>query len=308
MESSRLKRLTRETLSQRFLSEGGIADRIHGQFRTDATAWGILAFLAADGDEEILDRHRARLVHEQDQGGRLCIDREHPDSYWPTALAVLAWQNSSGSQFAQDRAVRFLLESTGLHSPGTIDAPWAHDPALRGWAWINDTHSWIEPTAVSLIALRTAGHGEHERVNEAIRMMLDRQLPHGGWNYGNTLMFGKELHPMPEGSGAALAGLRGMVGQEKVARSLSYLRGEADRLRTPISLGWTLLGLAAWDLWPSNGLALVERCLANQSRYGEYDTSALCLLLLGALAGEKGNKVALLANSSTKRAPALVVS
>jgi hypothetical protein len=113
---------------------------------------------------------------------------------------------------------------------------------------------------------------------------------------------------MPESTGAALTGLAGMVGQEKVARSLAYLQGEADRLRTPISLGWTLLGLAAWDLWPSNGLALVGRCLANQSRYGEYDTSALSLLLLGALAGEKGNKVALLANSSARPVPHRVAS
>src|SRR6185295_6532428 len=103
------------------------------------------------------------------------------------------------------------------------------------------------------------------------------------WNAGNTLVFGKELHPNPEGTGAALTGLNGVVGQEKVSRSLDYLQGEVDRLRTPISLGWSLLGLAAWNLWPSNGAALVERCLANQSRYGEYDTSALCLLLVGAL-------------------------
>ena len=112
---------------------------------------------------------------------------------------------------------------------------------------------------------------------------------------------------MPESTGAALTGLAGMVGQEKVAQSLAYLQGEAARLRTPISLGWTLLGLAAWDCWPSDGLALVERCLASQSRYGEYDTSALCLLLLGALAGEKGNNVTFLASSSG-RPPALAVS
>jgi hypothetical protein len=121
-------------------------------------------------------------------------------------------------------------------------------------------------------------------------MILDRQLPHGGWNYGNTTVYGQELHPMPESTGAALASLTGQVEQRAVARSLDYLQGEVDRLRTPISLGWGLLGLAAWDLWPSNGAALVERCLANQARYGEYDTSALCLLLLAALEGEAGAK------------------
>ena len=291
-----LKRMIREKISRRFRLEGGIPQSPQEGARADATAWGILAFQAAGGEQDILERHRARLIHEQDKGGRLSVDRKHPDSYWPTALAILAWQNSPGSQSAQSLAVRFLLESTGAHPPKSADAPWAHDTTLRGWPWIKDTHSWIEPTALSLIALRATGYGAHERVSEAIRMMLDRQLPHGGWNYGNTLIFGKELHPMPESTGAALTGLAGVVSREKVVRSLGYLKGAASRLVTPISLGWTLLGLAAWDLWPANGLALVERCLANQSRYGEYDTSALCLLFLGALAGEEGHSLTLLTN------------
>jgi hypothetical protein len=121
-------------------------------------------------------------------------------------------------------------------------------------------------------------------------MMLDRQLPHGGWNYGNTTVYGQELHAMPESTGAALAGLAGQVQEGTVSRSLDYLQGEVDRMRTPISLGWGLLGLAAWDHLPSNSEALVKRCLANQARYGEYDTSALGLLLLAALEREAGTK------------------
>jgi len=234
------------------------------------------------------------------------VNRDHPASLWPTSLTILAWQNSPASQVAQNRAVRFLLDTTGIHFPRKPDAPWAHDTILKGWPWIDDTHSWVEPTATCVMALRATGHGRHDRVLEAIRMLLDRQLSHGGWNYGNTLMFGKELHPMPDSTGAALAGLAGVVGQEKVARSILYLQGEIDRLRTPISLGWSLLGLAAWNLWPSNGAALVERCLANQSRYGEYDTSALCLLFLGALVGEMDTETALFSHSSRNQVPAVL--
>jgi hypothetical protein len=94
---------------------------------------------------------------------------------------------------------------------------------------------------------------------------------------------------MPESTGAALTGLAGQVEVEVVARSLDYLQGEVNGFRTPVSLGWGLLGLAAWGMWPSNGFTLVERCLANQSRYGEYDTSSFSLLLLGALAGDSKN-------------------
>ena len=306
MASVSLKRIVREELSRRFLPEGGIAERLLGQFRTDATAWGILAFGAAGGEQDILERHRARLIHEQAEDGRLSVSRGHPDSHWPTALAVLAWQDSSHSQAAQGRAIRFLLETTGVHRPRRSDELAAHDTLLKGWPWVGGTHSWIEPTALGVIALKARGHEQHDRVREAIRMILDRQLPHGGWNYGNTLVFGRELHPMPESTGAALTGLAGVVGQEKVARSIAYLQGEVDRLRTPISLGWGLLGLAAWDLWPSNGTVLVERCLANQFRYGDYDTSALCLLFLGALAGEADTKTALFLHSSRIQAPAVL--
>jgi hypothetical protein len=214
MESSLLKRVTRETLSQRFLAEGGIADRVHGQFRTDATAWGILAFHAAGGDSENLERHRARLVQVQDKGGRLCVDREHTDSYWPTALAILAWQNSASSLEAQNRAIRFLIETTGFHRHRQWFDAAGHDPLLKGWPWIDGTHSWIEPTALNVLALKITGHAQHDRVLEAIRMILDRQLPHGGWNYGSTYVFGKEHLPMPESTGAALTGLAGMVGQQ----------------------------------------------------------------------------------------------
>jgi hypothetical protein len=281
-----LARIVREKVSRRFLPEGGITHLPCGRFGTGATAWGILVYRAAGGEQEILEKHCARLIREQDKGGRLCVDKEHPDSYWPTAIAILAWQDSQRSDDARQKAVQFLLKATGVHSPRLANDPSGHDTSLKGWPWVAGTHSWIEPTALAVIALKATGHLQHDRVREGIRMMLDRQLPHGGWNYGNSVVFGRELRPMPESTGAALTGLAGQVEVEVVARSLDYLQGEVSGLRTPVSLGWALLGLAAWDMWPSNGFKLVERCLTNQSRYGEYDTSSFCLLLLGALAGD----------------------
>jgi hypothetical protein len=306
VSGSSLRKIVKASLSRRLLPDGGLVGRPGGTFQIDSTAWGILAFHACGGSDDILERLRALLAREQSQDGRVCMNKDHQDSYWPTPLAILAWQNSSASQLAQNRAVHFLLETTGSHYPRKPDAPWAHDTILKGWPWIDETHSWVEPTALGVMALTVTGHERHDRVLEAIRMILDRQLPHGGWNYGNTLIFGKELHPMPENTGAALTGLVGVVDQEKVVRSISYLQGEVDRLLTPISLGWSLLGLAAWDLWPSNGRALVERCLANQNRYGDYDTSALCLLFLGALAGERDTKTALFSQSNRSRTPAVL--
>ncbi len=290
---SSLRTIASAALLRRALSNGGFSGRLGGQFQVDSTAWGILAINACGGSEELLDRSRRLLVQEQRQDGRICVSNNHPASYWPTPLAILAWRDSPSSRDAQQRAVRFLLAKTGLHFPRTSDTPWAHDSLLKGWPWVDESHSWVEPTAMCVMALRAMGYGSHDRVQEAVHMLLNRQLPHGGWNYGNTFMFGRELHPMPESTGAALAGLAGMIDRDVVMPSLTYLQGEVTRLRTPISLGWSLLGLAAWRQSPPNAAALVERCLVSQARYGEYETSALSLLVLGALAIETDNQVPL---------------
>jgi hypothetical protein len=304
MASSSLKMVSEALLMRRALPGGGFAGKAGGQFLVDPTAWGILALAACGGSPELLEQSRHLLMREQLPDGRLCVSRAHPASYWPTSLAILAWQDSKPCHEAQERAVRFLLETTGYHFPRTSDVPSAHDTLLKGWPWVGDTHSWVEPTAMAVMALRATGHGQHDRVKEAVRMLLDRQLPHGGWNYGNTAVFGKELHSMPESTGAALAGSVGLTEREAVRASLAYLQNEVTRLRTPISLGWSLLGLAAWQMSPPNAAALVERCLANQERYGEYETSALCLLVLGALATEMGGQIPLLSVSVRQGHPA----
>lgn len=301
MGLSSLRAISSATLLRRALSDGGFSGGPGGQFEVDSTAWGILAIKACGGSEELLDRSRSLLMREQRPDGRLCVNHNHAASYWPTSLAILAWQDSSPSRDAQERAVRFLLDKNGFHFPRMSDSELAHDTLLKGWPWVDESHSWVEPTAMSVMALRATGRAHHDRVKEAIHMLLDRQLPHGGWNYGNTSVFGKELHPMPESTGAALVGLCGAVDLDVVLPSLRYLQGEVVRLQTPISLGWSLLGLAAWKLLPPNVKALVERCLANQNRYGEYETSALCLLVLGGLTEELDAQHPLLSISRTNR-------
>lgn len=287
MGPSSLRTIGSAALMSRALSGGGFSGMPGGQFQTDSTVWSILALTSCGRFAESLEQSRQLLMREQLPDGRLNVNKTHSASFWPTSLAILAWQDSECCREAQQRAVRFLLDTTGFHFPHESDAPSAHDTLLKGWPWVGETHSWVEPTAMGIMALRATGHKNHDRVREAIRMVLDRQLPHGGWNYGNTSVFGKELRPMPESTGAALAGLAGTVHRDTVLPSLRYLHAEVSELRTPISLGWSLIGLAAWQLSPPDVAALVERCLANQSRYGEYETSALCLLVLGGLAAER---------------------
>ena len=155
-----------------------------------------------------------------------------------------------------------------------------HDTSIRGWSWTGNTHSWVEPTSLSIIALRIVGQGTHIRVREGVRMLMDRQLPSGGWNYGNTLAFGTELYPQADCTGVALSALAGIVSPSEVGKSMEYLRTQVARLRTPLSLGWGILGLGAWGQRPGNASDLLRDCMARQDLYGAYDTTLVSMVLI----------------------------
>lgn len=272
-----------ERVHARALPGGGFAARDGSGYRTDATAWAIMALMAAGQFPELIDIWRARLAHDQLADGRLGISPDHPEAFWPTPLAILAWCRSPAQKEAQSRAAHFLLNSTGKHWARRPDEPTGNDPNLKGWPWIEGTHSWVGPTGISIIALQAAGYGTHERVAEAVRLIMDRQLPSGGWNYGNTSVFGTELRPMPECTGIALNALKNRVNRATLQPSLDYLKSTIKAVRTPYSLAWGLLGLGAWEERPPESRSLIAECLGRQEWYGPYDTTSLSLLILARL-------------------------
>jgi hypothetical protein len=267
-------------LEARALPEGGFPSRSGEPFRSDATAWAILPLLFFDHNHPLLSPARARLAEAQADDGSVSIAIDHADAYWPTALSVLAWNSSPVYGSHRDRGVQFLLETTGRHWKKEPDDPVEHDPSIPGWSWIADTHSWVEPTALAICALRTNSLAQHKRVSDGVRLLMDRRLPNGGWNYGNTRVFGSELHPAPESTGAALQALAGLVPYQEIRKSIDYLKAEVGRARTPIAVGWGLLGLAAWGEAPKGSRDLILQTLGRQERYGSYDTSSLALVLL----------------------------
>lgn len=264
----------------RALPDGGFSSRVGEPFRIDATAWGILPLLFYDRQQVLLSAAQARLAEAQTKDGSVSIARNDNDAYWPTALSVLAWNRSTLYKPHRLRGVQFLLKAMGRQYSKDPKEPNQHDPSIPGWSWIAGTHSWVEPTAMALCALRSSGIARHQRVSDGVRLLMDRQLPSGGWNYGNTRVFGTELYPNPESTGAALQALAGLVPVQQIQGSVDYLKTELVRIKTPIGIGWTLLGLGAWGEAPQESEELIYHVLAKQERYGEYDTSSLSLLLL----------------------------
>ena len=269
-----------DTLSQRRLDEGGFAAVENGSYRVEATAWAVLALKTGYNDPHLIESARMRLISNQLDNGSICVSPQNPNVWWPTPLAVFAWQGAVEYDIYQSRAIRFLLDTTGAHPPYNPESPVGHDTAIKGWPWTAETHSWVEPTALSLMALQVSGHGQHKRALEATDLLLNRQLPSGGWNYGNTTVFGKELRPMPEYTGVALQALVGRVGRPAIAKSLDYLKHQIKILSTPFALGWAVLALKAWGEFSEVYNGKIIKSLNQQSRYGTYDTMKLSLLII----------------------------
>jgi hypothetical protein len=283
--ASPLARIAAE-VKRRAIPGTGFEERGGGGFRPDATAWAILALATARGYEDIVEDARDALETRQGEDGRLALSPEHTEVFWPTAPAILAWHQSLRHREARDRGVRFLLSVSGVKIERKLASPFAHDTTLRGWPWTGSGFSWVEPTSLALIALGAVGERGHQRVDEAVRMLLDRQLEGGGWNYGNTVVFDRVLSPMAAPTGMALQALAGSVEEKDVAASLTRLESILPGLRTPFSLSWAILGLGAWGRRPVRAEKLAGESLALQARYGSYGTTDLSLLLLAHMSTE----------------------
>jgi hypothetical protein len=267
-------------LEERFVAGVGVLNRIGGSPRPDAACWAVLALRAAGGDSPVIAESRRLLAAMQSEDGRVALSPQYPAAYWPTPLAALAWQGAAEYQEPRDKAIRFLLDFSEIRLPDAVGPEGGHDVTLKGWPWIVGTHPWVEPTSYVTLALRACGHEKHPRIQDAVRMLLDRQLPSGGWNSGNTITFGLETRPAPESTGLALQALAGLTPRESVARSIAYMQAELPFLHSPMSVAWGILGLHAWGETVDQSQERIREVLARQEKLGPHDTASLSQLLL----------------------------
>jgi hypothetical protein len=249
-----------------------------------------LATLAAHGRRDASRKLLDWLADQQQEDGALGASESLPTVRWPTSLAVLAWVRSGRGEGIEEeqryrtnveRGVRWLLHARGDTPPD--DGALGHDTRLVGWPWVQGTHSWVAPTALSLLALKAAGLGDHPRSREAVRLLVDRLLPGGGCNYGNTLVLGRELRPHVDATGLVATALANEVtGDERVRRTLDFLMREVSDRTPSISLGLALTGLAAHGLWPGGAEAWLSLACERLQRRGS-STMGLVWICLAAL-------------------------
>jgi len=204
--------------------------------------------------------------HQRDDGG-IPIAQNLGVPCWPTGLAVLAWLHpptiGTGDHAKNvERAITWLCHTAGLPIPLRPNIL-GHDSTLIGWPWVQGTHSWVEPTAYATWALRQAGLAQHRRTREGVQVLLDRIIAGGGWNYGNTTVLRRTLRPFPATTGLALRALAGEPSTDAIEQSIVYLQDELGRVRAPMTLGWGMLGLAAWHRLPPDAADCLAECAAT---------------------------------------------
>jgi hypothetical protein len=219
-------------------------------------ALGLLATApASDADAwSLASRAGERLTRLQGDDGSLGPLANLPAPGWATPFSLLLWQALGGFEDPRRRATRWLLRERVATTPrpGEAGGITGHDPSIPGWPWVEGVHAWVEPTAVAILALAREGVAAHPRVADGLRFFHDRAIATGGWNYGNTVVFGHTLRPQPAPTGLALLALAACgASRGDVGPSLAYLRDVLPGIRAASSLGWGVLGLRAWGEAPA---------------------------------------------------------
>jgi hypothetical protein len=238
-----------------------------GEAASEPTGWAGLA-QSVNGNDARARIAADWLVAQQAKDGSIGVTATQSTPAWPTSLAILLWQAiNDPERYGKPTAaaVAWALGDKGTaheHRPEV-----GHDTLLVGWSWTANTHSWLEPTAMFVMALRAAGKDAHPRTREAVRLIVDRILSQGGCNCGNTTVLGQELLPHVEPSGLAMMALAGeQLDDPRIERTLQYLERELSVDTTTASLSYGLLGLAAHRRSPADRMVWLETAYDRSTR------------------------------------------
>lgn len=231
------------------------------------------------------------LLRTQSSAGAWAAVPNGPPNTYLTALSLLTLRHSHNPQALQacGRSLRWLQDCQPAESHWLwkwkfrlVDRQVRFDPSKYGWPWVPGTVSWVAPTALSIVALRTSGI-DSNRIQIAEEMLLDRACSTGGWNAGNSSVFGVNLDPHPDFTAMALLALaNGPHAQSAITSSAAeYLSVRLETCQSAYSLAWGSMALAALgdahaakyrrrlermdshDRWPTRTLGLVALALED---------------------------------------------
>ena len=223
---------TLRTISGRSVPGGGFSEQPGAPFRVDATAWAILALKMPWAPIRILwNRQDQGLRPNSSSDGRVCLSQgpaprhsgRQPWPFWHgMGRAFIGGIRNRGHSFSASHAK--ACDSRKMQNSGitTLDTSISgdglgskiHSPGLNRRPCL----SWL---------LSLSGYGTHERVREAVRLLMDRQLPSGGWNYRKHHRIRAGNIPPARKHGHGTLGTGRTGGKKEIERSLDYLKSQA---------------------------------------------------------------------------------
>lgn len=225
---------------------GGNASRI------EPTCWSLLAQVAGDVHVDV-SHHSTFLARCQRNDGWLVDAPGLPVNIAFNAIAAFTWLTipSLATSEMRQRLITVLTSSKGVQVP---DIPSSmQNNRLQGWSWVDQTFSWVEPTAWAIVALRKAratGLGTpaiDARIDEGQRLLVDRCCRDGGWNFGNANMFQQDLRPYVPTTALGLLALRDALAAPAAARSITYLDTHWQEEPSSMAAGLSMIALRACD-------------------------------------------------------------
>jgi hypothetical protein len=242
-----------DVLGSRQLHSGGWAYFGSGQESIEATCLAALAL----GHEAQANYTAAVsfLLKSQLKDGSWPAFLGDSEGNWATALAVCAMNTTGDLAAACEKAVRWLECERGREGRWlwrlkfkTVDRSVRFDPDKYGWPWIPETASWVIPTALSIVALKqftscNRSEASEQRIQLGVEMLLDRACVGGGWNAGNSVVYGVPLTPHVEATAIALLALQDQPRSQVIRAGFDWLHERSATIRSAESLAWCILSL-----------------------------------------------------------------
>src|ERR1700722_1419008 len=199
------------------------------------------------------------LLHSQLNTGGWPAFQGDAEGSWTTALVLCTLNGTSEFASAREKACHWLISESGREGHwfwrwkfNTVDRKVRFNPAKYGWPWAPGSASWVIPTAFSIIALKQYTvcnrlEASENRIRLGVEMLLDRVCVAGGWNSGNSVVYGVPLRPHVEATAIALMALQGEHRSVVIDKSLEWLKLSAAHIDAVSSLAWCILSLFVYQ-------------------------------------------------------------
>ena len=272
---------------------------------TEATALALLALrsIATGPAEPAAQKAEKWLIDRQNADGSWPLNDSLKGPSWSTALAIVALSDRADLRDRLVKAGNWALEQEGS-KPGILanlilaltfqKKAVQLNEDLVGWSWTPNSFSWVEPTSYFLLALKKirrhlAGKSIAERIQQGELMIYDRMCDNGGWNYGNSSVYGDRLWPYPDITAIALVALQDHPQRKENQLSLRALGEMAKYTDSGLALSWSAICLS---LYGQDSAQLRQRLVqrfAKTKFLGE--TKAIALGVLAVADGARSFRI-----------------